>query len=175
MKRIYFLSPHLKSTKSIIAELKHDEISEEDIYVVGKDHMQLQEAQLHQAGLFQTTDVLHALERGAVAGASIGLLSGLGIMIFPTGLVIGGGAVVFPAIPSATERRSPGSKSMSSSSTAAKPATSALSPNSGAAQPPVRRPRVARRGACRGEAARAPTRRGPPSIYIFITPFKFNF
>lgn len=94
MKRIYFLSPNIHSTKSIVAELKHSEISDDHIYVVGKDHMGLQDAHMHEAGLFQTTDVLHALERGAAVGASIGFLSGLGIMVFPTGLIIGGGAVL---------------------------------------------------------------------------------
>lgn len=77
MKRLYFLVPTIEATIGIVEELRSFGISDQDIYVVGKDHHRLQMAHLHEAGILQTTGLLFALKRGLLIGGIIGLLSGI--------------------------------------------------------------------------------------------------
>lgn len=95
MKRIYFLAPTIESTAAIVDELKEHGITDTQIHVVGKDHHKLQEAHIHEANLLQTTDLVKSLEKGAIAGGTVGILAGLAAVTFPpAGVVLGGGAIL---------------------------------------------------------------------------------
>jgi len=95
MKRLYFLVPGTDSARTIVSELRDAAIEEKHIYVVGKDHHLLEDAHLHEAGLAQSSDLIPALERGAIIGGSTGLLAGvLAITFPPAGLALGGGALL---------------------------------------------------------------------------------
>lgn len=95
MKRLYFLAPSLDSTAAIVDELQGFGLTDKDIHVVGNDHTGLAKNNIHEASVLQTSDVIPALERGAAAGVTTGLLAGLIAITFPpAGLVLGGGAVL---------------------------------------------------------------------------------
>ncbi len=95
MKRLYFLSPSLHATSSIVEELHQYRIQDRHIHVVGNDHAGLVENHLHEASVLQTSDIIPAAERGAAAGVTTGLLAGLIAVSFPpAGFVLGGGAVL---------------------------------------------------------------------------------
>ncbi|GGB96111.1 hypothetical protein GCM10011352_22770 [Marinobacterium zhoushanense] len=95
MKRLFFLVPGIESASKIVNELRDANIEEKQIYVVGKDHHLLEEAHLHEAGLAQSSDLIPALERGAILGGSAGLLAGVLAVTFPpAGLALGGGALL---------------------------------------------------------------------------------
>ena len=95
MKRLYFLTPTLKCTKKIMHELIDMQIDQQHIHVVGRDHHALQDANLLEAGVFQSSDLLPSLERGAALGGVVGMLVGVVAIVFsPAGLAVGGGAVL---------------------------------------------------------------------------------
>lgn len=95
MKRIYFLTPNITSTKSIVAELREHDITDAQIHVVGKAHDQIERANIPEANLLHTTDLVHSMEKGAIAGGTMGLIAGLAAVTFPpAGLVLGGGAIL---------------------------------------------------------------------------------
>ena len=96
-KRLYFVIPTIESAKKIVDELLLARIEERHIHIVAKDHIPLQKAHLPEAGLFEESDFVPALERGLTVGGATGLLAGVGIaaMTFPpAGLVLGGGAIL---------------------------------------------------------------------------------
>lgn len=95
MRRLYFLSPSLESTTQIVEELRTLDVRDNQIHVVGNNHTGLVQNHIHEASLLQTSDVIPALEKGAAAGLTTGLLAGLVAISFPpAGLVLGGGAVL---------------------------------------------------------------------------------
>ncbi len=95
MKRLYFLVPDLDTTCELVDELKGVGIAESDIHVVARDHDALQAAHLPEAGPLVSSDIVHALGRGVALGGSAGLVAGLTAVSFPpTGLVLGGGAIL---------------------------------------------------------------------------------
>lgn len=77
MKRLYFLVPTIQSTSVIVKELQEFGLKNDQIHVVGKNHDKLQAAHLHEAGILETTDVLHAMKLGARYGALAGLAVGV--------------------------------------------------------------------------------------------------
>lgn len=90
MKSLYFRVPTVESAANIVQELVSIGIPESQITVVGKDHFHLQMAHLREAGILQTTDLLHALLRGIVVGIISGLAVGILLWIFPLeGIEIG--------------------------------------------------------------------------------------
>lgn len=92
MRRIYFLVPALETTKTIVDELLLARVEERHIHVLGKRGVPL--ADLPEATFLQKTDFLPSLEQGIALGAATGLLGGLVAMVLPTGLILGGGAVL---------------------------------------------------------------------------------
>ncbi len=93
MRRIYFLAPDVASAKAIVNDLLLARIEERRIHVLAKEGTPLED--LPEAKLAQRSDLIPALERGAVAGSLTGMLAGLIAVTFPpAGLVLGGGAVV---------------------------------------------------------------------------------
>lgn len=95
MRRLYFLVPDVESAKTIVNELLLARVEERNIHVVAKDHHALEEAHIPEAGLFEESDFIPALERGLAVGGGTGLVAGIAAVTFPpAGLVLGGGAIL---------------------------------------------------------------------------------
>ncbi|RYU60847.1 DUF1269 domain-containing protein [Methylolobus aquaticus] len=92
MRRIYFLVPTIETTRKIVEELLLAKVEERHIHVLGKRGTPLYD--LPEAGFLQKTDFLPALEQGIALGAVTGLIGGLIALVLPTGLILGGGAVL---------------------------------------------------------------------------------
>lgn len=92
MRRIYFLVPGIETTKKIVEELLLERVEERHIHVLGKRGTSLEK--LPEAGFLQKTDFVPALEQGIALGTVVGLIGGLIAMVLPTGLLLGGGAVL---------------------------------------------------------------------------------
>lgn len=90
MKSLYFRVPTVESAARIVQDLRSQGIPESQVTVLGKDHYHLQMAHLHEAGILQTTDLLHSLIRGIIVGFIAGLLVGFLLWEFPIeGLELG--------------------------------------------------------------------------------------
>lgn len=96
MKRIYFLAPDIEIAKKIVDSLLLARIEERRIHVLAKRGVPLEN--LPEATHFQKTDFIPALEQGLAIGGLTGILCGLVAMAFPSGLVLGGGAVLASAL-----------------------------------------------------------------------------
>ena len=95
MRRLYFLVPDIEDVKVIVDELLLKRIPERHIHIVAKDHHALEQANLPEAGLFEESDFVPALERGVAVGGVTGLLAGMAAITFPpAGIILGGGAVL---------------------------------------------------------------------------------
>ena len=95
MKRLYFLVPDIDTTGRLVDELREIGVKDGDISIVGKDHLALESAHLHEGGTFAQSDFSHAVARGIALGGSSGLLAGIAAVTFPpAGLVLGGGAIL---------------------------------------------------------------------------------
>jgi hypothetical protein len=93
MRRLYFLLPDIEITHNLVDELLLARIEERHIHVIAKEGTPLKD--IREASPLQKSDFIPALEKGLVGGAYMGLLAGLVAAAFPpTGLVIGGGAVL---------------------------------------------------------------------------------
>lgn len=97
MKRIYFLVPSAATARRIVGELRDARIDEEHIHVMGKEGRPVED--LPQAGLFEASDVVPAVQRGVLLGGLTGLLAGLVVVAFPPArLALGAGAVAALAV-----------------------------------------------------------------------------
>ena len=95
MRRLYFLIPDVECAKKLVDELLLARVEERHIHIVAKDHTELEKAHLPEAGLFEESDFVPALERGLAAGGATGLLAGIAAVTFPpAGLILGGGAIL---------------------------------------------------------------------------------
>src|SRR5690554_1742147 len=92
MKRIYFLSPDFDTTKKIVDELLLARIEEHHIHILAKRGTEMED--LPEASFLEKTDFVPALEQGLALGGATGILAGLVAVALPTGLVLGGGAVL---------------------------------------------------------------------------------
>jgi hypothetical protein len=93
MRRLYFLAPDIPTARAIVDDLLLARITWRHLHVLANHSVQLE--QLPEASLLQSSDVVHALERGVALGGATGALAGLVALAFPPAeLVIGGGAVV---------------------------------------------------------------------------------
>jgi len=93
MRRLYFLVPDTQMAKAIVDDLLRARIIWRHIHVLADHSVTLDE--LPEASLLQSSDVVHALERGVALGGATGALIGLVALVFPPAqLVIAGGAVV---------------------------------------------------------------------------------
>lgn len=93
LRRIYFLAPSVATARAIVDELLLARVEERHIHVVARDGTPMQD--LPEAGLAQSSDLVPALQRGAVAGGITGMLAGVLAVTFPpAGLVLGGGALL---------------------------------------------------------------------------------
>lgn len=96
LRRIYFLLPGVETARKIVDELLLLHVPFERIHVLANSATGLEE--LPEAGIFQKTDLVPALERGLAVGGSVGLLAGLIAMAVPLGPVVAGGAILFGAL-----------------------------------------------------------------------------
>lgn len=92
MRRIYFLVPSMNITHKIVDELLLARIEERHIHVLAKRDTPIEN--LPEATFLQKTDFIPALEEGIALGGASGILAGLVALALPTGLVLGGGAVL---------------------------------------------------------------------------------
>lgn len=93
MKRLYFLAPNKSVAHTLVSELRANGVSEERIHVVAHERIELDN--LPEGNLSHNSDLVPALERGAVTGGVAGLLAGLAVIAFPpAGIIIGTGAVL---------------------------------------------------------------------------------
>lgn len=92
MRRIYFLAPSVGITKKIVDDLVLARIDARHIHVLAKPGIPLEH--LPEATFLQQSDFIPALEEGIALGGATGLLAGLVALTLPTGLVLGGGAVL---------------------------------------------------------------------------------
>lgn len=92
MKRIYFLVPNKETTKNIVDDLLLARVEERHMHVVAKRDTPMED--LPEASFLQKTDFVPALEQGIALGGATGALAGLAAVALPTGLVLGGGAIL---------------------------------------------------------------------------------
>ncbi len=78
MKRLYFLIPDKDTTTDIVHELSEMGLSRDELHVMGKDWRPLEKEEgVPRATLIQTSDVVNASRRGAIAGGILGVVLGL--------------------------------------------------------------------------------------------------
>lgn len=91
MRRIYFLVPNIDVTHKIVDELRREQVEDRHIHILAKRDTPL--GDMPEASVFEKTDFIPALERGAALGATTGLLAGLAGLRF-AGFAIAGGPVL---------------------------------------------------------------------------------
>jgi len=93
MKRIYFLSPDVETSRRIVDDLLLARIEERHIHVLAKRGTALQD--LPEATLMQKSDFVPAVQRGMALGGGTGILAGLVAIALPgASPVIAGGIVL---------------------------------------------------------------------------------
>jgi hypothetical protein len=91
MRRIYFLAPNIETTHKIVDELRAEGIEDRHMHILAKRDTPLEG--MPEASVFEKTDFIPALERGAALGATTGLLAGLVGLRF-AGFAIAGGPIL---------------------------------------------------------------------------------
>jgi len=99
MKRLYFLVPNIETASLVSKQLQEKGVPESNIYTIGKEHHKFKAANLHHAGILQTTDFLRAFIRGVLIGGLAGALAGiLAVFYLPRDLELGHGTVIAFAV-----------------------------------------------------------------------------
>jgi hypothetical protein len=80
-RRLYFVLPDLASAKQIVNDLLLARIEDRHMHFHAKEGVSLDG--LHQATLFQTSDIVHGAESGLVVGGVAGVMAGIAVMLFP--------------------------------------------------------------------------------------------
>lgn len=97
MRRLYFLLPNEESCLVVVRELRQAGVGEHQLHLVAKDPHHQDE--LPMATELETTELGHGLGWGMGLGGAAGTLGGLLTVAFPpTGLVLGGGALLACAL-----------------------------------------------------------------------------
>lgn len=91
MRRIYFLAPDSATAHKIVDELRTKGIEDRHMHVLANRDTPLED--MPEATIFQKTDFVAAMERGAALGATTGLLAGLVALRF-AGFAIAGGPIL---------------------------------------------------------------------------------
>lgn len=93
MRRLYVLMPDAESCKRVVEELEASGIPDHHLHVVASLTQNLEG--LPEASVWQKTELAHGIEWGISLGGVAGFLGGVLAVAFPpTGLVLGGGALV---------------------------------------------------------------------------------
>ncbi|MEH6825681.1 MAG: hypothetical protein V7629_17440 [Motiliproteus sp.] len=74
MKRLYYLTDDLESTGRISSELHQSGINDWHFHVLSKDESGLYRRHIHSATGFQSLDIIHRCEQGALLGGVTGLV-----------------------------------------------------------------------------------------------------
>ena len=74
MKRLYYLTENLESTGRISTELHQSGITDWHFHVLSKDKSGLFRRHINSATGFQSRDIIHRCEQGALVGAISGLI-----------------------------------------------------------------------------------------------------
>lgn len=80
-KRIFWLLPDLASARRTMDDLLLARVENRHIHFVARDGADM--TGLHEANLFQTSDIVHAAEMGLMVGGGVGLVAGVGVAMFP--------------------------------------------------------------------------------------------
>ena len=80
-KRIFWLLPDLASARRTMDDLLLARIENSHIHFVGRDGADM--TGLHEANLFQTSDIVHAAEMGLMVGGGVGIVAGVVVAMFP--------------------------------------------------------------------------------------------
>ena len=96
MKRIYFLTPNIEIAKKVVDELLLARVEERHIHVLARQGTPLED--VPEATFLQKSDFIPALEQGLALGGLTGILAGVAAVALPTGLVLGGGALLAIAL-----------------------------------------------------------------------------
>ncbi|MGO4153003.1 DUF1269 domain-containing protein [Cupriavidus sp. YAF13] len=80
-KRIFWLLPDLVSARRTMDDLLLARIENSHIHFVARDGADM--SGLHEANLFQTSDIVHAAEMGLMVGGGIGIVAGALVAMFP--------------------------------------------------------------------------------------------
>ena len=81
-RRIYWLMPDLASARRAMLDLLQADVESARIHFAAADGVDL--ADLHEANIWQTSDVVHAAKTGLVIGCALGALVGLAAaVLFP--------------------------------------------------------------------------------------------
>lgn len=96
-RRLYFLLPDVGRARQILNELLLARIEERHIHVLARDGTPMDG--LPSANLLQRSDFLHGSEIGLALGGATGIAVGVLTLLFPpSGMEIGGGAVLAIAL-----------------------------------------------------------------------------
>ncbi|NOV27104.1 DUF1269 domain-containing protein [Cupriavidus necator] len=80
-KRIFWLLPDLASAKRTMDDLLLARLENRHIHFVARDGADM--TGLHEANLFQTSDIVHAAEMGLMVGGGVGVVAGVVVAMFP--------------------------------------------------------------------------------------------
>ncbi|SOY69644.1 conserved hypothetical protein; putative TRANSMEMBRANE PROTEIN [Cupriavidus taiwanensis] len=80
-KRIFWLLPDLASAKRTMDDLLLARVENRHIHFVARDGADM--TGLHEANLFQTSDIVHAAEMGLMVGGGVGVVAGVVVAMFP--------------------------------------------------------------------------------------------
>lgn len=80
-KRIFWLLPDLASARRTMDDLLLARVENRRIHFVARDGSDM--TGLHEANLFQTSDIVHAAEMGLMVGGGVGVLAGVVVAMFP--------------------------------------------------------------------------------------------
>lgn len=90
MKRLYFLIPDIESATHVASDLRELGVSPDGIHVLAKEHDKIEMSKVPEAGVLQTTDIVHALAQGAVVGGVAGVVVGILALLYPpAGVILG--------------------------------------------------------------------------------------
>ena len=96
-RRLYFLLPDVGRARQTLNELLLARIEERHIHILAREGTPMDG--LPSASLLQRSDFLHGVEMGLALGGATGILVGALLTVFPpSGLEIGGGAVLALAL-----------------------------------------------------------------------------
>lgn len=89
MRRLCFLVPNLTSTRFIVNQVHRMGIKDKDIHVVGNHSGKLVKAHLHEASVWQTTNLKKSLIRGVWFGVILAVvLGGIFSTVLPTKILL---------------------------------------------------------------------------------------
>jgi hypothetical protein len=82
-RRLYVVCPNLRTAQQTTLDLLIARVKEEHIHVLAKRGAPMDG--LHEANVFQKTDLVHGAEVGILAGGLIGAILGIVLMLNPPG------------------------------------------------------------------------------------------